>query len=127
MEYHNISQRSITVEELICKFDRLPIRYGVEEEEEQVIARFFRALKPEIADIVQLQPYLTFTNVCQLALKVQKQLKAKTKPTMPRTNLVETEVSKGTSGTLPEVVSTQAEPRVRTLLKIKHVVSIFFC
>ncbi|XP_035829952.1 uncharacterized protein LOC118479509 [Helianthus annuus] len=99
LEYHNISQRSTTVEELICEFDRLRMRCAVEEEEEQIIARFFGALRPEIAAVVQLQPYWSFTDVCQLALKVEKQLKAKAKPTLPRSSPIKADSLKAVSGT----------------------------
>ncbi|XP_021991808.1 uncharacterized protein LOC110888596 [Helianthus annuus] len=95
LDYHNHSQQSTTVEELIADFDRLRMRCGAEEEEEeQVIARFFGALRPEIADIVQLQPYWTFADVCQLALKVEKQLRSKGK--IPaKTSPFKPEVSRG--------------------------------
>nr|GFB73733.1 reverse transcriptase domain-containing protein [Tanacetum cinerariifolium] len=39
---------------------------------------------PEIADILSLQPYWTYTNVCRLALKVEKQIKAKSKDSTSR-------------------------------------------
>ncbi|GKC69623.1 reverse transcriptase domain-containing protein [Tanacetum coccineum] len=69
----------MTVEEVINKFDKLRMRCDVVEEDEQVVARFLGVLKPEIADIVSLQPYWTYTDVCRLALKVEKQIKAKSK------------------------------------------------
>ncbi|GJS84250.1 reverse transcriptase domain-containing protein [Tanacetum coccineum] len=56
LEYHGLSQRTSTVEEFITEFDRLRMRCGFEEPEEQVIALFLGALRPEISDIVQLQP-----------------------------------------------------------------------
>nr|GEV03542.1 RNA-directed DNA polymerase, eukaryota, reverse transcriptase zinc-binding domain protein [Tanacetum cinerariifolium] len=54
------------------------------EEEEKVVAWFLGVLKPEIADIISLQPYWTYTDVCRLALKVEKQIKAKSKGTTSR-------------------------------------------
>nr|GEU83726.1 RNA-directed DNA polymerase [Tanacetum cinerariifolium] len=63
--------------EVINKFDKLRMRCDVVEEEEQVIALFLGVLKSEIADIVSLQPYWTYTDVCRLALNVEKQIKAK--------------------------------------------------
>ncbi|GKG19351.1 hypothetical protein Tco_0376450, partial [Tanacetum coccineum] len=65
----------MTVEEVINEFDKLRMRCDVVEEEEQVVVRFLGALKPEIADIVSLQPYWTYTDVCRLALKVEKKLR----------------------------------------------------
>nr|GEX38191.1 reverse transcriptase domain-containing protein [Tanacetum cinerariifolium] len=74
-----LSLQNITVKEVINKFNKLRMRYDVVEKEEQVVVRFLGVLYPEIADIVSLQPYWTYTNVCRLALKVEKQIKAKNK------------------------------------------------
>ncbi|GJR64477.1 reverse transcriptase domain-containing protein [Tanacetum coccineum] len=79
LDYHNLFQQNMTVEEVINEFDKLRMRCDVVEEEEQVIARFLGVLKLEIADIVSLQPYWTYTDVCKLDLKVKKQIKAKSK------------------------------------------------
>ncbi|GJV00992.1 RNA-directed DNA polymerase [Tanacetum coccineum] len=71
--------KNMIVEEVINEFDKLCMRCDVVEEEEQVVVRFLGVLKPEIADIVSLQPYWTYTDVCKLALKVEKHIKAKSK------------------------------------------------
>ncbi|GJV51146.1 reverse transcriptase domain-containing protein [Tanacetum coccineum] len=77
LDYHNLSQQNMTVEEVINEFDKLHMRCDVVEEEEQVVARFLGVLKPEIVVIVSLQPYWTYTDVCKLDLKVEKYIKAK--------------------------------------------------
>nr|GEV64879.1 hypothetical protein [Tanacetum cinerariifolium] len=51
LDYHNLSQQNMTVEEVINEFDKLRMRCDVVEEEEQVVARFLGVLKPKIADI----------------------------------------------------------------------------
>ncbi|GJT89951.1 reverse transcriptase domain-containing protein [Tanacetum coccineum] len=51
LDYHNLSQRNMTVEEVINEFDKLRMRCDVVEEEEQVVARFLGVFKPEITDI----------------------------------------------------------------------------
>ncbi|XP_047326853.1 uncharacterized protein LOC124930564 [Impatiens glandulifera] len=51
------------------------MRCDVLEPEEQTIARFLGGLRYEIGNVVQLQKYLTYNDVCQLALKVEKQQK----------------------------------------------------
>ncbi|GJU41485.1 reverse transcriptase domain-containing protein [Tanacetum coccineum] len=79
LDYHNLSQRKMTMEDVINEFDKLRMRCDVVEEEEQVVVRFLGVLKPESADIVSLQPYWTYTDVCMLALKVEKQIKEKSK------------------------------------------------
>nr|GEZ30105.1 reverse transcriptase domain-containing protein [Tanacetum cinerariifolium] len=69
---------------VINEFDKLRMRCDVVEEEEQVVVRFLGVLKPEIADIVSFQPYWTYTNVCKLTFKVEKQIKAKSKGSTSR-------------------------------------------
>ena len=85
LDYHNFSQRALTVEELINEFDRLRMRCDATEEEEKVIARFLGCLRPEISNVVSLQHYMTYSDVCRLALKVDKQQnKSKGKATVNR-------------------------------------------
>ncbi|GKB77818.1 reverse transcriptase domain-containing protein [Tanacetum coccineum] len=63
-DYHNLSQQNMTVEEVINEFDKMRMRCDVVEEEKQ-----------------------TYTDVCRLALKVEKHIKAKTpKATTPTTS-----------------------------------------
>ncbi|GJS64563.1 hypothetical protein Tco_0679127 [Tanacetum coccineum] len=40
LEFHNLKQQTLTVEEFISEFERVRMRCGVEENEEQTIARF---------------------------------------------------------------------------------------
>ncbi|GJU62753.1 reverse transcriptase domain-containing protein [Tanacetum coccineum] len=61
LDYHNLSQQNMTVEEVINEFDKLRMRCDVVEEEEQ-----------------------TYTDVCRLALKVEKHIKAKSKGSTSR-------------------------------------------
>nr|GEV19977.1 reverse transcriptase domain-containing protein [Tanacetum cinerariifolium] len=51
LDYHNLSQQNMIVEEVINEFDKLRMRCDVVEEEEEVVARFLGVLNPEIADI----------------------------------------------------------------------------
>ncbi|GJR53727.1 hypothetical protein Tco_1404248 [Tanacetum coccineum] len=47
-------------------------RKNLVKEEEQVVAQFLGVLKPEISNIVSLQPYWTYMDICCLALMVEK-------------------------------------------------------
>ncbi|GKE77047.1 hypothetical protein Tco_1543167 [Tanacetum coccineum] len=47
------------------------------EEEEETISRYLAALKPEITDVVQLQQYWSYNDVCRLARRVESQQKKK--------------------------------------------------
>ncbi|PWA49561.1 hypothetical protein CTI12_AA478130 [Artemisia annua] len=58
IEYHNYKQTSISVEEFTSEFDRLRLRCDVVEEEEETIARYLAALKPEIS----VQQYLSYND-----------------------------------------------------------------
>ncbi|KAL3503518.1 hypothetical protein ACH5RR_037967 [Cinchona calisaya] len=51
------------------------LRCDIYEPEEQTIARYLGGLRIKICNVVQLQPYWTFHDVCKLALKIEKQLK----------------------------------------------------
>ncbi|KAG6414330.1 hypothetical protein SASPL_127050 [Salvia splendens] len=77
IEYHVWKQGDLSVEDFTNDFDRLRMRCDVEEEEEQTIACYFGALRSEISDVVQLQQYFCYEDVCRLALKVEKQLKGR--------------------------------------------------
>ncbi|XP_076909541.1 uncharacterized protein LOC143566842 [Bidens hawaiensis] len=81
LEYHNLKQAALPVEEFIVKFEQLRMRCGIEEDEEQTIARFLGPLRSDIATVVMLQQYWSFSDVCRLAQRVERQLAAKPKPT----------------------------------------------
>nr|GEX47085.1 RNA-directed DNA polymerase [Tanacetum cinerariifolium] len=81
LQFHTLKQQTLTVEEFIAKFERVRMRCGVEENEEQTIAHFLGSLRTDISDVVYLQQYYSFHDVCRLALKVEKHLSAKQKTT----------------------------------------------
>nr|GEU65561.1 putative reverse transcriptase domain, ribonuclease H-like domain, aspartic peptidase domain protein [Tanacetum cinerariifolium] len=97
------------------QFDKLHMRCDVVKKEEQAVVQFLGVLKREIADIVSLQPYWTYTDVCRLALKVEKHIKAKSKgstnhftpptrtvsPMEPKTTLKATTATTSATGFLP--------------------------
>ncbi|GJV50044.1 reverse transcriptase domain-containing protein [Tanacetum coccineum] len=51
LEFHNLKQQTLTVEEFISEFERVRMRCGVEENEEQTIARFLGGLRTDISDV----------------------------------------------------------------------------
>jgi len=53
------------------------MRVGLNEDNELTIARFIKGLSPSIANKMELQSYLSFNDVCHLAIKNQKQLKGR--------------------------------------------------
>lgn len=60
-------------EEYIREFEEILMSCDVPEMEEQTIARLLGGMK--IADLVELQPYWSFEDICKPATKVGKQLK----------------------------------------------------
>jgi len=47
------------------------------EDNELTITRFIKGLSPTIANMVKLQPYLSFNDACHLAINIEKQLKGR--------------------------------------------------
>ncbi|KAJ0936396.1 putative transcription factor interactor and regulator CCHC(Zn) family [Helianthus annuus] len=116
LDYNNLKQQSLSVEEFITEFDKLRMRCGADEEDEQVIARFLGGLRTEISDVVHLQPYWTLNDVYKLAHQVEKQLKAKPKTTPTRfssTNRVPTaSTTTNTPGPIKAEASSSPTPPV---------------
>ncbi|PKI52817.1 hypothetical protein CRG98_026765 [Punica granatum] len=74
---YNFKQEELTVEEYTAEFEHLMMKCDLVEPEEQTIARYLGGLRSEIRNVVQLQPYWTFEDVCKLAVRVEKQSKDK--------------------------------------------------
>ncbi|KAL3503374.1 hypothetical protein ACH5RR_037823 [Cinchona calisaya] len=75
LKCHSFKQNNLSVVDYTAEFEDLMLRCDIYEPEEQTIARYLGGLRIEICNVVQLQPYWTFHDVCKLALKVEKQLK----------------------------------------------------
>nr|GEY17885.1 reverse transcriptase domain-containing protein [Tanacetum cinerariifolium] len=54
VEFHTLKQQTLTVEEFIAEFERVRMCCGVEENEEQTIARFLSSLRTDISDVITL-------------------------------------------------------------------------
>ncbi|XP_031398394.1 uncharacterized protein LOC116208956 [Punica granatum] len=74
---YNFKQEELTVEEYTAEFEHLMMKCDLVEPEEQTIARYLGGLRSEIRNVVQLQLYWTFENVCKLVVRVEKQSKEK--------------------------------------------------
>jgi len=60
------------VDEYIRELEQLQMRVGLNEDNELTIATFIKGLSPSIANKVELQSYLSFNDVCHLAIKIEK-------------------------------------------------------
>ena len=67
----------MSVEEYTCEFEKLLIKCAIQEPEEKTIVRYLGGLGPRYANVVELQAYTTFDEVCMLAHKVEQQKKAR--------------------------------------------------
>jgi len=76
-QLHNLNQGNLSVEEYTREFKKLVIKCDLQEPEEQTIVRYLGGLDPRYSDIVELQAYTSFDEVCVLARKVEQQKKAK--------------------------------------------------
>ncbi|PKI63083.1 hypothetical protein CRG98_016534, partial [Punica granatum] len=65
-----VDKGGIFVEDYVMEFEMLSMRYKLTEPREQTIARFISGLNKEIADIVELQPYLFLEDLIKLAVVV---------------------------------------------------------
>ncbi|GJU02692.1 reverse transcriptase domain-containing protein [Tanacetum coccineum] len=102
IDYHSFRQgTSMSVEDFTGEFDRLRMRCGVDEEEEQTVARYLASLRPEIADVVHLQQYWSYNDVCRLSLKVEGQLKKKISSSRFTSRVMGNEMGKRVVGSNP--------------------------
>lgn len=68
-----LKQGAKSIAQYIEEFEKLAIMCDVEEREEQTMARFLGGLNYEIRDKVELQPTLSFHELCKLATMVESQ------------------------------------------------------
>ena len=74
---HSLRQRDLSVEDYTVEFDQLMLKGELNEREGHTTARYLNGLKYEILNVVNLQPYFSLHDIMKLALKVEKQNKAK--------------------------------------------------
>ena len=67
---HNLKQKELSVDEYTDAFDHLIMQGELVEPKEQSIGRYIWGLRYDIANMLQLQTYLSMNNVCKLALKI---------------------------------------------------------
>jgi len=76
-QLHNLNQGNLSVEEYTREFKKLVIKCDLQEPEEQTIVRYLGGLDPRYSNVVELQAYTTFDEVCELAHKIEQQKRAK--------------------------------------------------
>ncbi|KAK9668686.1 hypothetical protein RND81_13G078400 [Saponaria officinalis] len=77
LKLQSLMQENLSVTDYIKEFERMSILCDLEEKEELRVARFIKGLIPSLATKVEIQNYDGFNDVCRLALKFEKQEKAR--------------------------------------------------
>jgi len=59
----SLSEENLKMEEYIQEFEQPQMRVGLNEDNKLIIARFVKEFSPNVANKVELQPYLSFNDV----------------------------------------------------------------
>ena len=73
MKLASLKQGNSPVEDFIIEFENLTLRCDIEERIEQKIARFIAGVHLDIREKIELQPNLSFEEVCNSAVIFDKQ------------------------------------------------------
>jgi len=76
-QLYNLTQGNLNVEQYMREFEKLIVKCDLKEPEEQIIVRYLGGLDPRYANMVDLQAYTSFDDVCVLPHKVEQQKKAR--------------------------------------------------
>ncbi|KAF8400942.1 hypothetical protein HHK36_014245 [Tetracentron sinense] len=85
LKMYNFRQGNRSVDEYTEEFDLLTMRCGLNEPEEQTMARYHGGFRQGIHDGVTLQPYWTYNNLYKLAINFEKQTKQRPFQTLSNT------------------------------------------
>ena len=104
MLFHHLTQGKMNVEEYTREFEKLMIKCDIHEPEEQTMVRYLGGLDPRIANIVELQAYTTFDEICVLAHKVELQRRSRfhTREEVPTSLPQEQPFNKGSPNLVPK-------------------------
>ena len=99
-----MTQGNLTVEEYTREFEEFLIECDIQEPEEQTIFRYLGGLEPKYANVVELELFTTFDEVCVLAHKIEQQKKPRPtfKPPNPRPFTRNQPFNKGSSNPPPK-------------------------
>ncbi|GJS56056.1 putative reverse transcriptase domain-containing protein [Tanacetum coccineum] len=75
LKLYNLKQKELSTEDYTVEFDHLMIKCDVVEPEKQIIAHYLKGLRVDISNILELQPYWSYSDVCKLTVKIEKQQK----------------------------------------------------
>ena len=70
-QLHNLTQGNMSVEEYTHEFEKLLIKCDIQEPKDQTIVRYLGGIDPRHSNVIKLQAYTSFDDVCVLAHKVE--------------------------------------------------------
>jgi len=108
MLFHHLTQGKMNVEEYTHEFEKLMIKCDIHEPEEQTMVRYLGGLDPRIANVVELQDFTTFDEICVLAHKVEQQRRSQfhTREEVPTFLPQEQPFNKGSPNLVPKPTAT---------------------
>ena len=77
-QLHNLTHGNMSVDEYTRGFKKFLIKCDIQEREDQSIVWYLGGLEPTYSNVVELQQYTTFDEVCVLAHKIEWQRKKQT-------------------------------------------------
>jgi len=68
---HILTQGNLTIEEFAKEFEKHLLKCDIQGPEEQTMARYLGGLDPKYSNVVKLQQYTAFDEICALAHKIE--------------------------------------------------------
>jgi len=104
MLFHHLTQGKMNVEEYIREVEKLMIKCDIHKPEEQTMVCYLGGLDLGIANVVELQAFTTFDEICVLAQKVEQQRRSRfhTREEVPIFLPKEQPLNKGSPNLVPK-------------------------
>jgi len=74
---HNLTQGNLNIEYYTREFEKIMVKCDIQEPKEQTMVRYLEGLEPKYANVVELQQFTTFHEICVLVHKVKQERKVK--------------------------------------------------
>ena len=107
-KFHNMEQGSVSVEEYTRRFEELSMKCGLQEPDNQTIVRYLNGLDSKFSNVVELQSYASFSDVCVPAQKVEDQRKGKGRRDQPKPPMMDP-INKGSHPTPNPQIESQVK------------------
>ena len=123
-QLQRLTQGSKSVDEYSKEMETLMIKASFTEDEDQTMARFLGGLNQNIADVVELYPYVDLEDLINIAIKVEKQHKQKWTANKPTSSSNSKWGSKWNSKAAPQSLISLHLKKVHSLLKTFLIIKV---